>query len=412
MTNWTNLHSHTVFSALDGHGQVETYAKRAADLGMEALAITDHGNISGWIDFYESCQDNGVKPILGMEAYMARKTRFDMDEEELAGAATDEFEQRGPYHLTLLAKNKAGYHNLIKLSSKAFLEGLYGKPRIDYDLLEEHNEGLIVGSGCLSGPVSQALLRGDVDAAADAAVKLQNIVGKDNFFIEVMDHTIEEEREVLPQLKELAEALDARVVPTGDCHYVHEEDSNHHDVMICVSTQSKLHEEDRFKFMEKEFYLRSYDEMRERFPAEWLQNTMDIADMVEEIELDRGTMYFPEFEIPTDEEPNEYFERLVWEGIEFRYGSEPAQEVIDRTLYELRIIKRLGFPPYFLVVSDLVNWMKKNDIKVGYGRGSAAGSIVSYAMRITNLDPLRFGLMFERFLLPEEVEYEPVLEKV
>lgn len=412
MSNWANFHTHTTGSLLDGHGRIDEYMKRASDMDMSALAITDHGNLYLWMDFYEAGKKYGVKPMLGMEGYMARKTRFDQDEEEFAGGATDELAQSGPYHLTLVARNLEGYHNLIKISSKAFIEGFYGKPRFDYEVLEEHSEGVVCLSGCLNGPVSQAIMRGDMDAALDHATRLQSIFGKDSFFIEVMDHTIEEERSVLPHLVDVADKIDAKIIPTGDCHYVHKDDSLAHDIMLCVSTGAKVHEEDRFQFVPEEFYLRSYDEMLERFPAEWLQNSQDLADSIEWIDIETGNLYFPEFEIQTDETEDEYFERLVWEGIEERYGENPSKEVIDRTQYEISVIKKLGFPPYFLVVGDLVRWAKDDGIRIGFGRGSAAGSIVSYALNITNMDPLFFDLIFERFLLPEEVEYEPVFEKV
>lgn len=410
MANYVNFHTHTVGSMLDGHGQVNAYMKHAAELGMNALAITDHGNLHLWMDFYEAGKEHGVKPILGMEGYMARKTRFDHDEEEHAGGATDELAQTGPYHLTLLAKNLEGYKNLIKISSRAFIEGFYGKPRFDYELLEEHADGLVVLSGCLNGPIAQAFMREDDQAAYDHAARMVDLFGED-FHIEVMDHTIEEERQVTPKLAKLAKDMDLKIVPTGDCHYVNKSDSLAHDIMLCVSTGSKIFEEDRFQFVPEEFYLRSYDEMLERFPAEWLQNSQDIADSIEDYDIETGNLYFPEFEIPTDETPEEHFERIVWEGVEERYGNEPSQEVIERTQYEIAVIKKLGFPPYFLVVGDLVRWAKDNNIRIGFGRGSAAGSIVSYALNITNMDPVFFDLVFERFLLPEEVEYEPVFEK-
>lgn len=398
MKNWTNLHNHTVFSMLDGHGDIEKYLSRAKSLGMSGLATTDHGNIHSWLDFYDAGQAVGVKPILGSEFYQARKTRFDRDEEERSGPAKNEWEQRGPYHLTILAKNINGYRNIIKMSSKAFLQGYYVKPRIDHQLIEEHADGIIVLSGCLNGEVSQALLRGDFDFALAAAQKMQDIVGKENYFIEVQNHGLEEQTKVFSQLLEIAKIINAPVVPTGDCHYVHREDARAHDIMLCVATNATVDSPNRFSFSGDNFYLQSYEEMSKIFDDQWLQNTMKICDMVD-LKLNFGDHHFPNFPIPTNETSVEYFERLAWIGLKERYGDPLPQHVVDRANHELRVVKEMGFPEYFLVVSDLVQWAKNNDIRVGWGRGSAAGSILSYGFKITNLDPIKFGLLFERFLV-------------
>lgn len=383
---------------LDGHGDVSKYLERAKSLGMSGLATTDHGNIHSWLDFYDAGKSIGVKPILGSEFYQARKTRFDKDEEERSGPAKNEWEQRGPYHITILAKNNTGYHNIIKMSSKSFLEGYYGKPRIDHQLISEHSDGIIVLSGCLNGEVAQALLRNDFEFALKSAKTMQDIVGKENYFIEVQDHGLTEQRKISNQLIEIANIIDAKIVPTGDCHYVQKADSKAHDIMLCVATNSNINTPDRFSFSGDEFYLQSYEDMSQKFSDEWLQNTMHVNDMVD-IDLSFGNIYFPNFPIPTKESSIEYFERLAWQGLKNRYGQDLPQEIIDRANYEIKVVKDMGFPEYFLVVSDLVNWAKTNGIRVGWGRGSAAGSILSYAFNITNLDPLRFGLMFERFLV-------------
>lgn len=398
MKNWTNLHNHTVFSMLDGHGRIEEYLDRAHSLGMKGLATTDHGNIHSWLDFYDAGQATGVKPILGSEFYQARKTRFDRDEEERSGPAKNEWEQRGPYHITILAKNNTGYNNIIKMSSRSFLEGYYVKPRIDHNLISEHSDGIIVLSGCLNSEISQALLRDDFDYALNAAKKMQDIVGKENYFIEVQDHGLSEQKKVFNQLLKIAQIIDAKVVPTGDCHYVHQHDARAHDIMLCVATNSNIHTPNRFSFSGDEFYLHSYDEMSKRFNPEWLKNTMDVCDMVD-IDLNFGNIYFPNFPIPTNETSTDYFERLAWNGLKQRYGDPLPQHIVDRANHEIRVVKEMGFPEYFLVVSDLVNWAKNNNVRVGWGRGSAAGSILSYAFKITNLDPIKFGLMFERFLV-------------
>ena len=398
MKNWTNLHNHTIFSMLDGHGRVEEYLERAKSLGMRGLATTDHGNIHSWLDFYDAGKAVGVKPILGSEFYQARKTRFDKDEEERSGPAKNEWEQRGPYHITILAKNNIGYNNIIKMSSRSYLEGYYVKPRIDHDLISEHSDGIIVLSGCLNGEISQALLRDDFSFALKSAQKMQDIVGRENYFIEIQNHGLSEQQKITNQLIEIADKIGAKIVPTGDCHYVHQHDARAHDIMLCVATNATIDTPNRFSFSGEEFYLQSYDEMNSRFSHEWLKNTMDICDMVD-VDLSFGNIYFPNFPIPTQEPSVDYFERLAWQGLKERYGDPLPQHIIDRAIYEIRVVKEMGFPEYFLVVSDLVNWAKNNDIRVGWGRGSAAGSILSYAFNITNLDPIKFGLMFERFLV-------------
>lgn len=383
---------------LDGHGDVEAYLQRAKSLGMSGLATTDHGNIHSWLDFYDAGQSVGVKPILGSEFYQARKTRFDRDEEERSGPAKHEWEQRGPYHITILAKNNIGYHNIIKMSSKAFLQGYYGKPRIDHELIAEHSEGLIVLSGCLNSEVSQALLRNDYEFAIAAAKKMQDIVGKENYFIEMQDHGLPEQRKIAEELIDIANKIGAKIVPTGDCHYVHQADAQAHDIMLCVATNSNINTPDRFSFSGDEFYLQSYEDMSKRFSDEWLKNTMHVNDMVD-VNLSFGEIHFPNFPVPTQEPSVDYFERLAWEGLKRKYGDPLPQHILDRANHELKVVKDMGFPEYFLVVSDLVRWAKSNDIRVGWGRGSAAGSVLSYAFDITNLDPIRFGLMFERFLV-------------
>ncbi len=398
MKNWTNLHNHTVFSMLDGHGNVEEYLSRAKSLGMSGLATTDHGNIHSWLDFYDAGNAVGVKPILGSELYQARKTRFDRDEEERSGPSKNEWEQRGPYHITVLAKNNTGYHNIIKMSSRAFTEGYYVKPRVDHELISQHSDGIIVLSGCLNGEVSQALLRNDYNAALAHAVAMQDIVGKENYFIEIQNHGIEEQIKIIPDLIKIANLIGAKVVPSGDCHYVHQKDAHAHDVMLCVATNCNVNTPNRFSFSGDKFYLQSYDEMASIFSEEYLKNTMHINDMIN-LDLKFGEIHFPDFPIPTKESSNDYFERLAWEGLRNRYGTTLPNHIIERANYEIRVVKDMGFQEYFLVVSDLVRWAKQNDIRVGWGRGSAAGSILSYAFDITNLDPINFGLMFERFLV-------------
>lgn len=398
MKTWVNVHNHTTNSLLDGHGSIDRYGHRAKELGMPALGILDHGNLFGWLDHYDLCKKLGLKPILGIEAYQARKTRFDRDPEERAGPSRDEWDQRGPYHLGLIAQNKVGYHNVMKLSSRAFLEGYYVKPRLDYDLIAEHAEGIIVLSGCLGGAVQQALLRDDYESAFMHAAKMQEIVGRDNYFIEVQNHGLPEQARVLEGTLNIAKVLGAKVIATGDCHYVNKEDSHNHDIMLCNGTKSFIHEENRFKFKPEEFYLHSYDEMLPKFEPEWLKTTLDLADMVD-VQLEFNEFHFPHFpDVPPEKTPTELFEEQVWEGMADRYG-EITPELRERCEYELGVVKRMGFVEYFLVVGDLVRWAKQEGIRVGFGRGSAAGSILSYALKITALDPIKYNLLFERFLI-------------
>jgi len=297
-----------------------------------------------------------------------------------------------------LAKNNIGYSNIIKISSQSFLEGYYGKPRIDHELIDNYSDGIIVLSGCLNGEVAQALLRGDYNYALNAAYKMQSIVGKENYFIEIQDHGLTEQKRISDELIKIAKAIGAPIVPTGDCHYVHQEDARAHDIMLCVATNATVNTPDRFSFSGDNFYLKSYEEMASVFDESWLKNTMHVCDMVD-LDLNFGEIHFPKFPIPTKESSVEYFERLAWEGLRNKYGKDLPEHITTRANHEIKVVKEMGFPEYFLVVSDLVRWAKSNNIRVGWGRGSAAGSILSYAFDITNLDPIRFGLLFERFLV-------------
>lgn len=376
MSQFVNLHSHTVYSMLDGFGGIEDYIKRAKELGMPALAITDHGNVHGWMPFYEAAVEHGIKPLLGIEMYQARKTRFDTDEEERAGRATDELSQRGPHHLTVIARNRTGYHNLIRLSSQAFLTGMYVKPRCDLDLISEYSDGLIVLSGCLSGQVASALLRDDFDAAVKAAGTMQDIVGKDNYFIEIMNHGIDEELVVLPGLRRVAKSIGAPAVPTCDSHYVRLEDSSKHDIYIAVATGSRLSDEDRFQFPPDEFYLKSEQDMLSRFSPEEVRNSLLVAERVEDYGLKFDNYYFPDYpDLPANTTAEDYLEEKTWEGIRWRYGDNFSDEVRARTEHELRVIKSMGFSTYFLVVSDIVNYAKNNGIRTGPGRGCLTGDV-------------------------------------
>lgn len=394
-----NAHAHNLYSLLDGYSRPKGYAQRCKELGMDTMTCTDHGNLYGLLDYYEAAQEVDLKYMPGIEAYQARKTRHDRDGEERSGPAKSEWEQRGPYHAGILAYNYEGYKNLINLSSRAFLEGNFsGKARVDHELIADHSKGLVLLSGCLNGEIPQALLRGDKEFAYATAAKMQEVMGRENYFIEVQNHHIPEQLQVIPDLIDIAKKINAPVVATCDCHYTHRHEAKNHDQMLCVSTGSLIEDEKRFRFANDEFYLKSYDEMAQMFEPQWLDNTLLIAEKAD-LKLEFGKLYFPEFPLPAGYTTEQYFRKLVDEGTRFRFGDNPSQEVVDRLDYEMKVILEMGFPNYFLVVADLVVWAKENGIAVGFGRGSAAGSLVSYVMRITNLDPLRFGLLFERFLI-------------
>ena len=399
--NYANFHNHTIYSLLDGMSRVEQYCERAKEMGQLGVAITDHGNLFGALDFYDAAVAAGVKPFIGQEFYQARKSRFDKDGEERASGSANEWGQRGPYHCGIVAYNNVGYHNLIKLSSRAFTEGYFVKPRIDHALLEEHHEGLVMLSGCLSGEVQQALLRDDFQFALDTASKMQSIFGRENYFIEVMNHGIEEEKKVYPKLLEIAKAIGAPIIATNDSHYTHKSDAHAHDIMLCLNTGSRIDTPERFRFTGDEFYLKSYDEMTSLFPSEFIDNTMLIVDK-HDLKLEFGEYHFPHFPLPDGFTADSYFEHQVFEGAKRRFGDgyRSDKAIMDRLEYEISVIIQMGFPNYFLVVADIVNWAKDNGILVGLGRGSAAGSLVSYCMRITEVNPLDYNLPFERFLVP------------
>lgn len=401
MKEYVNLHAHSTSSLLDGMAKFDEYAERAKELGMKGMCFTEHGNLHGLLDGYDAAKKAGLKYHPGIEFYQARKTRFDKDPEEQAGKESAEWAQRGPYHLGVIAYNNVGYHNLIKLSSRAYLEGFYVKPRVDHELLSQHSEGLVALSGCLSGEVQQALLRDDFNFALEAAAKMQSIVGGDNYFIEVQNHGIEEEIRNYPHLIEIAKKINAPIVATCDSHYTCKEHSHHHDVLLCVNTGSRIDTPNRFKFSGPHFYLKSYDEMASLFPEEYLKNTLLVLEK-HEVDLQFNEHHIPNFPVPTKQTVDEYFVEWVHRGAEERFGSNwrADNEIVERLEYEVGVIREMEFPNYFLIVADIVEWARQNKIMSGPGRGSAAGSLVSYCMKITEVNPLKYGLPFERFLIP------------
>ncbi|MCZ6505919.1 MAG: DNA polymerase III subunit alpha [Actinobacteria bacterium] len=403
--SFAHLHLHTEYSLLDGAARITDVVEAAAVDDQPAIAITDHGNLYGVVDFVKAANNAGIKPIIGIEAYYTEGSRRDRP----VGA------ENRRYHMNLLAENEVGYRNLLQLSSKAFLDGYYYKPRMDIELLAEHSEGVIATSGCLGGLVPQLLApdavseegnKGssrDIDAAVAAAVRFQDVFGKDNFFIEVQDHGIEAQRRIMPDLLEIASRIDAPLLATNDAHYTRRDEHDTHDVLLCIQTGSLRNEPGRLRFEGSEHYLKSSDEMRRLFPGDEFpkacDNTLWIAERAN-VEIEFGKILLPHFSVPEGETELTYLRRLVEQGTRERYGAEPGAEVWERVEHELKIIEEMGFPAYFLIVWDIIRHAREKRIRVGPGRGSAAGSIVSYCLRITDIDPLAYGLIFERFLNP------------
>ncbi len=407
-SSFPHLHVHTEYSILDGASRVEDIVKAAAADGQPALGMTDHGNMYGVVDFYKTCHSQGVKPVIGIEAYMAHENRSERPPRrgkvDDSGGSTDGG-QKLYYHLTLLAENNTGYKNLIQLSSRAFLEGYYYTPRLDWELLAEHSEGLICSTGCLGGHVLQALLRNDYDDAVAKAARLQDIFGKENLFVEIQDHGIPEQHRTNPDLIRLARQINAPLLATNDSHYTHRHDAEAHDALLCVQTGSLVSDTDRLKFEGSEHYLKTAAEMRQVFsdliPA--CDNTLWIAERAD-VEIEFGKPQLPDFPIPDQyENADDYLQALTLEGAEARWGSPLSEEVADRLAFELKVISDMGFSSYFLITWDLIRYARERGIRVGPGRGSAAGCAVAYSLRITDLDPIRYDLLFERFLNPSRI---------
>ncbi|HTW99440.1 MAG TPA: DNA polymerase III subunit alpha [Acidimicrobiales bacterium] len=409
--SFVHLHTHTEYSMLDGAARVDELVARAAGDGQPALAITDHGNMYGVLDFYDTCRRQGVNPIVGTEAYMAGSSRFERPARRGRIDDTGGDGERGEklyYHLILLAETTAGYRNLIQLSSQAYLEGYWYKPRMDWELLERYHEGLIATTGCLGGVVLQALLNGDEDRATKLAGRLQDIFGRDNLFVELQDHGLAEQRRTNPSLVEIARAIGAPLVATNDSHYCRREDHVAHDALLCVQTGATIDDPRRFKFEGEEHYLKTAAEMRRLFAElpEACDNTLWIAERAH-VEIEPGLPTLPQFPVPEEfragtyeASATAYLRHLTYAGARERYGSELPTEVVERLEYELGVIATMGFSAYFLVVWDLIAHARRNGIRVGPGRGSAAGCCVAYCLRIVDLDPIRYDLLFERFLNP------------
>ena len=392
--NFTHLHVHTEYSLLDGSNKIKEYVARVRELGMDSAAITDHGVMYGVIDFYREAKAAGINPILGCEVYVAPNSRFDRE----VGSDEDRY-----YHLVLLAENNQGYANLMKIVSLGFVEGFYYRPRVDKELLRQYHEGIIALSACLAGEVPRYLTRGLYEEARQTALEYQEIFGKDNYFLELQDHGIPDQRLVNQQLLRMSEELHIPLVATNDVHYTYEDDVAAHDILLCIQTGKKLTDENRMRYEGGQYFVKSPEQMAELFPyaLQALENTHKIAKRCH-VEIEFGVTKLPRFDVPSPYTSWEYLNKLCYEGLDERYGDR-AEELKPRLKYELDTIQRMGYVDYFLIVWDFIRYARDHGIPVGPGRGSAAGSIVSYTLGITQLDPIRYNLLFERFLNPERV---------
>ena len=393
--SFAHLHVHTEYSLLDGSNKIKECIARVKELGMNSVAITDHGVMFGVIDFYRAARAAGIKPVLGCEVYVAPGSRFD---KEAMGGGDDRY-----YHLVLLAENDLGYHNLMKIVSRGFTEGYYYKPRVDLALLEQYHEGLIALSACLAGEVQRNILRGMYEEGKEAAFRYQGIFGKGNFFLELQDHGMSEQRQVNQALLRMSQETGIELVATNDIHYTYAEDEKPHDMLLCIQTGKKLSDEKRMRYEGGQYYIKSEQEMRELFPyaLQALENTQKIADRCN-VEIEFGVTKLPKYDVPEGYTSWEYLNKLCYEGLERRYPN-PDGALKERLEYELSVIKSMGYVDYFLIVWDFIKYAKDHQIMVGPGRGSAAGSIVSYCLEITSIDPIKYQLLFERFLNPERV---------
>ena len=392
--NFTHLHVHTEYSLLDGSNKINEYVSRVKELGMKSAAITDHGVMFGCIDFYKAAKAAGIKPILGCEVYVAPGSRFDKEK----GKEEDRY-----YHLVLLAETQEGYQNLIKIVSYGFVDGFYYKPRVDMELLEQYHEGIIALSACLAGEVARNLARGFYEEGKEAALRYEKIFGKGNFFLELQDHGIPEQRQVNHELIRMSRETGIELVATNDVHYTYSSDAEAHDILLCVQTGKSLKDENRMRYEGGQYYVKSEEEMRRLFPyaPEAIENTGKIAERCN-VEIEFGVTKLPRFDVPAGYTAWEYLNKLCFEGLDKRY-TDNKEELRNRLNYELGVIKDMGYVDYFLIVWDFIRYAREQGIIVGPGRGSAAGSLVSYTLGITKLDPIKYDLLFERFLNPERV---------
>ena len=394
MERFVHLHVHSEYSLLDGACRIERLVEKVKALGQPAVAITDHGVMYGAIEFYHAAKKAGVKPIIGCEVYVAPRTRFDKQHRV----------DSSPYHMVLLCENEEGYQNLIKLVSAAYIEGFYNKPRVDNELLRQHHRGLICLSACLAGRIPRMLSAGDYAAAEQAVREYVDIFGKDNFFIELQNHGIEEQKRILPQLIKLARENEVGLVATNDAHYINRQDSSNQSILVCIQTGRTVNDPSDLEFQTDQFYIKSLEEMRQAIPDvdEAFENTVRIAERCN-LEFEFGKTKLPYFAAPNGEDNLAYFRRMSYEGMHRLYGEDPAPSVIERLEYELGVIAQMGYVDYYLIVHDFIAYAKSRGIPVGPGRGSGAGSLAAYCIGITGIDPIRYNLLFERFLNPERV---------
>ncbi|HAF26181.1 MAG TPA: DNA polymerase III subunit alpha, partial [Lachnospiraceae bacterium] len=391
---FTHLHVHTEYSLLDGSNKIKECIRRVKELGMDSCAITDHGVMYGVLNFYKTARAEGIKPILGCEVYVAPGSRFDKE-----GKPDDD----RYYHLVLLAENNTGYANLMKIVSRGFTEGYYYKPRVDIEILERYHEGIIALSACLAGEIARLISRGRIEEAEKAALRHLEIFGKGNYFLELQDHGMKEQQVVNAALMTMSKKLDIPLVATNDIHYTYAEDEKPHDILLCLQTGKKVSDEDRMRYVGGQYYIKSEDEMRSLFPyaSEALDNTHKIAERCN-VEIEFGVTKLPVFDVPSGYDALSYLRKLCYDGLKELYPDDDGslKEKLD---YEISVIKKMGYVEYFLIVWDFINFAKSHGIPVGPGRGSAAGSLVSYCLHITTVDPIRYSLIFERFLNPERV---------
>ncbi|MBO5384006.1 MAG: DNA polymerase III subunit alpha [Ruminococcus sp.] len=390
--DFVHLHVHSEYSLLDGACRIKRLVSRVKELGQSSVAITDHGVMYGCINFYNECIKNGIKPIIGCEVYVAPRGRFKKETRE----------DLSPYHLVLLCKNNKGYSNLVKLVSAAHTEGFYNRPRCDIELLEKYSEGLICLSACLAGEIPRLLLNNDYDGAKAKALQYRDIFGSGNYYLEVQNHGIDEQVRILPMIYQIAEETGIPVVATNDAHYIEKTDSEMQRILTCISTGKTLESPDSLSFPTEEFYIKSAEEMSRLFPSAALENTLDIADKCN-VTFEFGVTKLPYFHIENCNNNIEYFENAVFEGLKKRYGDGLTKEIIERAEYEINIISEMGYVDYYLIVADFIAFARSKKIPVGPGRGSGVGSICAYALEITSIDPMRYNLLFERFLNPERV---------
>ncbi len=394
MPDFVHLHVHSEFSLLDGANRIKDLPVRAKELGMNAIALTDHGVMYGVVDFYKECKKNGIKPIIGCEVYVAPRSRFDKE-----GSIDKTYN-----HLILLAKDNEGYKNLVKLVSLGFVEGFYYKPRIDLEILKKYSKGLVCLSACLAGSINRAILSNDMEKAKEIAKWHKDVFGED-YYIELQYNGLREQTLANQKLIQIARELDIPMVATNDAHYLKKEDAYNHEVLLCIQTGKKITDEDRMRFETDEFYIKSPEEMYEHFSElpEVLENTVKIAEKCN-VEFEFGVTKLPNYDVPPEYKTHtDYFRKLSNDGLIKRYGENPPKEIIDRFNYEMSVIEKMGYVDYYLIVWDFINYAKSQKISVGPGRGSGAGSIVAYAIGITDIDPIKYNLLFERFLNPERI---------